>query len=557
MRSQLFFRYLLLAAVLVFMGAFLLFPIGTVLGVGCDGELILELFRNKIYTEGLWNSFSIAVCTTGIVFLLSLGLALLYDRYDFPGKSLANTALLVPMVLPPFVGALGFKQILGYHGVLNALLGHLGIAPIDFLAGNGVFWAICFIEALHLFPICYLNLVTALGNIDPAMTEAAANLGASPWQRFIKVRLPLMRSGILAGCSITLIWSFTELGTPLMFGFTRTTAVQVFNGLTELESNPIPYALVVIMLTVSALLYLFSKWALKSAPGASAGKGMVNSGAVKLESWRKFLPGSAFGLVTILAGLPHIALICCAFSTRYSGTVFPENFTLDNFQLALSNTLVLPSIANSLKYSLLAMFIACAVGLLVAMASVRWRLKGSGIADLLAMLPLAVPGVVFAFGFLGMSVKFTWASMLFDPVNNPVWLLSIAYAVRRIPYVVRAVSSGLEQTPEELENAARNFGAGPWRTLFRITLPLVTANLIVGGLFAFSFSMLEVSDSLILAQKQEFFPITRALFELSQILGYGTGAACAFGVWAMFFLGLTLCAGALLLGKKIGAVFKI
>jgi iron(III) transport system permease protein len=87
-------------------------------------------------------------------------------------------------------------------------------------------------------------------------------------------------------------------------------------------------------------------------------------------------------------------------------------------------------------------------------------------------------------------------------------------------------------------------------------LPLVTANLIVGGLFAFSFSMLEVSDSLILAQKQEFFPITKALYELSQILGYGTGAASAFGVWAMFFLGATLCAGALLLGKKIGAVFK-
>ncbi|MBE6385813.1 MAG: iron ABC transporter permease [Lentisphaerae bacterium] len=556
MNTHLFFRYLLLAAVLLFLGVFLLLPIGTVVGVGCDWQLIAEIFRNRIYLEGLWNSFAIAVCTTGIVFILSLILALLYDRCDFPGKNLSSTALLIPMVLPPFVGALGFKQILGYHGVINALLGHLGLAPIDFLGGSGQFWAICVIEALHLFPICYLNLVTALGNIDPAMNEAAANLGASPWQRFLRIRLPLMRSGILAGCSITLIWSFTELGTPLMFGFTRTTAVQIFNGLTELESNPIPYALVVIMLVVSAALYLTAKLALRSTPAATSGKGMVNSGAQKLSGWKKFLPGGVFGLVTLLAGLPHLALIFCAFSTRYSGTVFPENFTLENFDLALSNVLVLPSIANSLKYSFLAMLIACFTGLLVSLAAVRWRLKGSGIADLLAMLPLAVPGVVFAFGFLGMAVKFTWASTIFDPVNNPVWLLSIAYAVRRIPYVVRAVSSGLEQTPEELENAARNFGASSFKTLCRITLPLVTANLIVGGLFAFSFSMLEVSDSLILAQKQEFFPITRALFELSQILGFGTGAACAFGVWAMFFLGGTLCAGALLLGKKIGAVFK-
>ena len=112
---------------------------------------------------------------------------------------------------------------------------------------------------------------------------------------------------------------------------------------------------------------------------------------------------------------------------------------------------------------------------------------------------------MIAFGFLSMSVKYSWAHAIFNPIENPLWLLATAYAVRRIPYVVRAVSSGLEQTPEELENAARNFGAGPLRVLTKITLPLVAANILVGGLFAFSFSMLEVSDSLILAQKSQFF----------------------------------------------------
>jgi iron(III) transport system permease protein len=211
---------------------------------------------------------------------------------------------------------------------------------------------------------------------------------------------------------------------------------------------------------------------------------------------------------------------------------------------------------NSLRYSILAMLIAIAVGILIALASCRWKLKGSRGADLLAMLPMAVPGVVIAFGFLSMSVKYSWAHAIFNPIENPLWLLATAYAVRRIPYVVRAVSSGLEQTPEELENAARNFGAGPVRVLMKITLPLVAANILVGGLFAFSFSMLEVSDSLILAQKSQFFPITRALFELSQILGSGPGIACAFGVWAMLFLAATLAAASIMLGKKIGSIFK-
>ena len=129
--------------------------------------------------------------------------------------------------------------------------------------------------------------------------------------------------------------------------------------------------------------------------------------------------------------------------------------------------------------------------------------------------------------------------------------------MRRLPYVLRSVSAGLEQTPIEFEEAARTFGAGPLRTLRKITVPLIMANLVVGALFAFSFSMLEVSDSLILAQKAEYFPITRAIFDLSQILGSGPFTACAFGVWTMLFLAATLAAAGAILGKKIGSVFRI
>ncbi|WP_419643469.1 ABC transporter permease, partial [Victivallis vadensis] len=235
----------------------------------------------------------------------------------------------------------------------------------------------------------------------------------------------------------------------------------------------------------------------------------------------------------------------------------PEHFTLLNFENALSNKIVIPSIVNSLRYSVLAMLVAVAAGVLISLAAVRWKLRGSSFADLLAMLPLAVPGIVVAFGFHGMSVKYDWAAEWFNPVENPLWLLAVAYAVRRLPYVVRSVSAGLEQTPEELENAARNYGAGPWRVLRKITLPLILANVIVGGLFAFSFSMLEVSDSLILAQKAEFYPITRAIYELSQILGSGPFIACAFGVWAMLFLAATLAAAGAILGRKIGSIFKL
>jgi len=93
--------------------------------------------------------------------------------------------------------------------------------------------------------------------------------------------------------------------------------------------------------------------------------------------------------------------------------------------------------------------------------------------------------------------------------------------------------------------------------LFRITLPLITANLIAGGLLAFAFAMLEVSDSLILAQKQAYYPITKAILELFQLLGDGKFIASALGVWAMAFLGVTIAGLSILLGKKLGAIFRV
>jgi iron(III) transport system permease protein len=187
---------------------------------------------------------------------------------------------------------------------------------------------------------------------------------------------------------------------------------------------------------------------------------------------------------------------------------------------------------------------------------VRTRIPGRQVLDALAMMPLAVPGLVMAFGYLAMSQEGRFFSFL-NPVENPTVLLIIAYAVRRLPYMVRAAVAGFQQTSETLEEAAQNLGCPPLKSTFKVTLPLITANIIAGALLAFSFAMLEVSDSLILAQKQVFYPITKAIFELFQLLGDGRFLASALGVWAMAFLAVTIGGLSLLLGKKLGAIFRV
>ena len=528
-----FLSLFLALAVLTFFALFLFLPLFTVVAEGCDPAVMREVFRSRLYLQGMLNSLAVAAVTTGIVFLISIPLAALYDKYDFPGKTACSVMMMAPMILPPFVGALGFQQLLGHYGLLNSILAELGLPPVDWLGGSGRFWSVCVIQALHLYPIAYLNLVTAFGNIDPSLLESARNAGAGPWQRFRRITLPMLRPGLLAGGSIVLIWAFTELGTPLMFGYNTVTPVQIFNGVTG------------------------AKLLLGRGAAASVAKGTPGASAQKLSGPGRWLPLAVFIGFTFIATLPHICLVLIASSTSWSGTILPEHFSLMHYRNALGDHLVVPSIVNSLKYALLATALALAAGVLTAFLTRRGSLKFGWLLDLVAMTPLMIPGVVMAVGFLGMSIRYQWAHMLFDPVANPVFLLAVAYAVRRVPYVLRSVAGGLDQTPEELERASRNAGAGYGRTLMKITLPLVAANLVVGALFAFSFSMMEVSDSLILAQKAEFYPITKAIYELSQYLGAGPYTAAAFGVWSMCFLASILAAASVMLGKKIGSLFSI
>jgi iron(III) transport system permease protein len=279
-------------------------------------------------------------------------------------------------------------------------------------------------------------------------------------------------------------------------------------------------------------------------------------GARPLPRLRAWLCTALFAGVTLVAILPHLGVVLIAFSSHWHATVFPHHYTLDNFRLALGHDLTVPAIANSLKYSSVATLLDLVLGVAIAYVIVRTRLAGRRLLDFLVMLPLAVPGLVLAFGFLAMSQEGRLLAFL-NPVENPTVLLIIAYAVRRLPYVVRSAAAGFQQTSETLEEAAQNLGCPPVKATIRITLPLIAANLIAGGLLAFAFAMLEVSDSLILAQKQAFYPITKAIFELFQLLGDGRFLASALGVWAMVFLGVTIAGMSLLLGRKLGALFRV
>lgn len=590
-------RALLMIALLAMFAAFLLYPIWLTVAGGfrsSDGGFTLyhvgAIFADAQLRAGLLHSFGIALFTTLLCLLISLPLAVLAARFDFPGKKLLSALILVPMILPPFVGAIGLSHLLGRAGTINALLLRLGLIEtgIDFL-GRGGFWAIVLIEALALYPILYLNATAALANLDPALDEAAENLGASWWRRFRQITLPLIRPGLFAGATIVFIWSFTELGTPLMFDYQVVTPVQIFNGIKEMAVSSQPYALTAVMLMCAVLFYIMGKMVFGGQAYAMYAKASIQSTPIRLTGLRGIGAACVFGAVIAVAVLPHISVILVSFTAngQWYQSVLPRAFTTANYESALSHPLAIGSIRNSLFYASMAVALDLALGLMIGYLIVRTRMWGRSLLDSLSMLPLAVPGLVMAFGFVAMTLRWpfqpgmpqwlfgllqpvlpgSWLAWLNDaPVSwiniigaepNPIPLLIIAYAIRRLPYVVRSTVAGLQQTSGELEEAALNLGASRLRATRTVIVPLIAANLIAGGLLAFSFAMLEVSDSLILAQREEHFPITKAIYVLFERLGDGLYIASAMGVWGMALLAVTLIGASLMIGKKMGAIFRV
>jgi iron(III) transport system permease protein len=415
---------------------------------------------------------------------------------------------------------------------------------------------VAFFQSLNLYPILYLNISAALANIDPAMEEAAANVGCIGLRRFFSVTFPLIRPGVFAGATIVFIWSFTELGVSLIFNYDRVLPVQIFGMLKELEGNPFPYALATVMLVFSTIFYLIGKSRLFGGGNVSMlAKAAHSGGTRQIGMGKKIFCTLFFWTVALLAILPHLAVVLYSFATDWFGSVLPSSWTLYNYTAALGHPLTVSSIRHSLIYAGCATVAAVIIGMAIALVVVRSRFWGRGILDTLSMLPLAIPGIIVAFGYLVISQKGRFFAFL-NPIVNPTWLLIIAYAIRKLPFLVRAAVAGLQQISATYEEAAASLGSKPINTYVHITLPLILGNLAAGGLLVFSQTMLEVSDSIILAHKQQYYPITKAMYEMVNMLGGGPFLACALGVWAMAFLTVTLSGASAFMGKNMGAIFR-
>jgi iron(III) transport system permease protein len=523
-----------LVAIALFLIAFLIVPMLRVIAAaftGPDGSPTLVHFGDFVQTallrEAFWNSIYVGAATVVVASVFAVPLATILARFRFRGAALIHTLGVIPLVMPPFVGAVAMQLIYGRNGAINLLLNDWFGFRIPFMDGlNGVI----FVEALHYFPFILLNLSASLANIDSAMEESAQNLGASGLTLFSRIVFPLALPGYVAGAALVFVKVFDDLATPLLLNVNVMLAPQAYLKITSVGvADPMGYVISVIMIVCSVAGLAVAGLALKGRDFATQQRGGGGLSRRALGRWGT-AGAAAFIVITLLIVLsPHVGIFLLSIATVWSFAVLPDGYTLAHYATVMREAG--PFISNTVLYCGLAGLIDVVLGGTIAYIVLRTRLPGRRLVEQVAMAAVAIPGLVLGIGLLR-----TYYDVPLPISGEPLatfWgMLVIAYAVRRLPYALASAKAALHQLHVSLEEAAESLGGGKFVTLTRIVAPLAAGGLIAGFVTSFATAAVELSATLLLVAHNADAPISYGIYVYMQSAA-GRGPGAALGVIAV------------------------
>jgi iron(III) transport system permease protein len=522
------------AAIGLFLVAFLMVPVATVVYVAFTekgtGAFTLvnfaDFLRTDLFVRSFWNSVYVSAASVVLASIFAVPLATLTTRFEFRGALLIQTLGFLPLIMPPFVGAVAMQLLFGRNGTVNLLLDDWLGFKIPFMEGlNGV----VFVEAIHYFPFILVNLSTSLRGIDRSMEEAAQNLGSSGLRLLRRIVFPLALPGYLAGASLVFVKVFDDLATPLLLNVKDMLAPQAYLRVTSIGiADPMGYVIAFVLIVVSGLAMWASAAAMRGKDYATVQRGGGGLARRRMRGWESALAYAAVFLILALVLAPHLGLLLLSFATVWSFSPLPDGFTLAHYGRVFGESFVY--IKNTLLYASLAGVIDVVLGAGIAYLVLRTRLVGRAWLDWAASAALAVPGVVLGIGYL----RTFYGVQLPDgrPLATLWIMIVLALAVRRLPYALRACYAALQQISISLEEAAENLGASKARTLRRVTIPLMAGGIVAGFISSFATAAVELSATLMLVQSNSDAPLAYGLYVFMQSAA-GRGPGAALGVIAV------------------------
>jgi iron(III) transport system permease protein len=526
-------RLLPFAAALLVLGFLVAWPQLRVLAesfAGADGGFSLATWRRFLDPErpahllALWNSAWLSAASVALAAAVGVPLALLIAHARFPFRGTLAALAVLPLLLPPIVGVLTFKQF---------LFGEYGMVPRALERLLGVHWhldgfsGILALHAYAFFPLFYLFVAAGRKRIDPALHEAGAALGAGGARLLRRVTLPLLAPALAGAAVLVLLNAMGSFSAPLFFApHADILTLQIYN---RRSDDPAMVAVLATVLALAALLLLIPLRRFeRKTDVVSAAKGRSGPPPAPRRTATRVLLGALAAALIVVLLLPHLSILVLSFGTDTGATdsVLPSAFTLENYRRVLSDReAFLDPMTNSLAMASLAAAANVAVGLLVAWLLARPGLRRAprALLELLAYLPLALPATVIAFNLLRTFSE--PHAFTFGRVLAGTWLLlPLAYFVRHLPIAVRATQSALATLEPTLVDAAESLGASRPRVVARVVVPLLLPGILSGAMLCFLAGISEFVAS-IMIYTADNFPIGVAIYNARYNRALGEPAA--------------------------------
>ncbi len=475
----------------------------------------------------LWRSLWISLASVALSAAVGVPLAFLFERTEFPGRRLLGALVALPVALPPLVGVIAFLFLYGESGFVSRAVQAAGglDEPPWRLVGP---WAILLVHTYSMYVYFYLFTRAALARLDPAHQEAAASLGAGRARTALRVTLPMLRPALAGAALLTFMTSLASFSAPYIFGGSfRVMTTQITAS--KLNGDDLAAQVETVVLALVALAGL---WTFDRLGGLGGNAGAVRGVAPRrrriASSGGRFAAAAGGWLFAVVLLLPHATLVLISLVPpgTWTAQAVPPVLDLSNYASFIQHPERLQPVVTSLWMASAATAGAIVLGVAAARSARRRRGPVGKALEALIALPWAIPGTVFAVALATtFSVDAPWAGRVVL-VGTP-WILPLAYLVRSLPLTGRSAVAGLSQLDPALEEAASSLGAGRWRTLRRVVLPLLAPALAAGASLAFITGLGDFVASIVL-YTLDTRPISIEI--LSSLRVQDLGGAAVYGV---------------------------
>ena len=533
-------RYLTLLA----LAGLVVMPLLALLWRGARPELLAGLATSEV-REATVNSLVTSGSSALLATLFGAGLAWALERTDVPARNFFRAAFLLPFLIPPFIGTIGWLAVFGPVGYFNVLYNRAtgSTEGLVNLYGPG---GIIALLALHAYPITYLMTAAALRGVPGSLEEAARASGAGRLRVARDVTLPFIFPALLAGFILLFVSNLSDFGIPALLGLPVQYTVlptliysYLVGGRTE---NPLGAAsalgTVLLVLGIAAFM-VQRRLARRLDPDAGGTSEPVALGAVRAP-----LTTFLAALALFFAVAPVLALLVGALLRAPGIPLTFENLTLANLERAIVAPATVRGLVNSLLLAGGAAILCGLLGAFVATLVVRTRSRINGTLDTLALAPQALPGTALAVAWILAGIPLG--------LYNTKAIILFAYVTAFVALVVQTVRGSLASVPVVFEEAARLSGAHALRALRDITLPLVSPAIVVGVALVFFTAVRELTISaLLVSPGSETLGVV--IFNLQQAGAYNLSTALALVVAVAGLLGVGAIA---LLSRGRGSLWR-